>query len=81
MTSITNLGSIIKNEDLSASEKLAKVLTNGVYTLMMGYNIFKNISAITGVQSALSLRQLAVRTKNLAIEKLQTAEAKKRAAL
>ena len=81
MTSITNLGSIIKNEDLSASEKLAKVLTNGVYTLMMGYNIFKNISEITGIQSALSLRQLAVRTKDLAIEKLQTAEAKKRAAL
>lgn len=80
MTNITNLDSIIKNEDLSASEKLAKVLTNGAFTLTMIINTFRNISKITGVQNALSLRQLAVRTKELAIEKLQTAEAKKRAA-
>lgn len=80
MTNITNLRSIIKNEDLSASEKLSKVLTNGAFTLTMIVNIFRNISKITGVQNALSLRQLAIRTKDLAIEKLQTAEAKKRAA-
>ena len=63
MTSITNLGSIIKNEDLSASEKLAKVLTNIGFLLPMIINTSKNISSLLGITNALIQRRLFLEQK------------------
>jgi len=63
MTSITNLGSIIKNEDLSASEKLAKVLTNIGFLLPMIINTSKNISSLLGITNALTQRRLFLEQK------------------
>ena len=63
MTSITNLGNIIKNEDLSASEKLAKVLTNIGFLLPMIINTSKNISSLLGITNALTQRRLFLEQK------------------
>ena len=63
MTSITNLGNIIKNEDLSASEKLSKTLTNIGFLLPMIINTSKNISSLLGITNALTQRRLILEQK------------------
>lgn len=74
MMTIGNLGSIWKDEDISASEKILKTVTTLGFAIPSIITSMKNISSAMGVTQALAQRRLI-------IEKAITAEKEKQAAI
>ena len=78
---ISNLKSIISDRDVSAGEKLAKILTTASFVFPTLVHSLTSISSATGITAALEERRLKINKKISLEQKLQTAQKQKQIAL